>query len=173
MSDIDTVQKEKSTILQLYAIFVVSLLMGFYPNDMAQLVSFVFLFALVLGVPIYQWRAPEGSLLENHMMYLNRTLWLGSTFFLLSILAFGLWVYLQSDSTSFFSLFMQIKSGFIITEEDIRATFTEFLDTNMILLIQASVLCLVPPIAYLGWRIIKPLSRALKGHRMADPRAWL
>lgn len=169
----DKTRKERSTILQLYAIFVASTIFSFAPDTTIQMIAFVLFFALILSVPIYQWRGEDGSLLKNHMIYLNRTIWIGSLFLFLSILLFGLWVYLQSDSRAFFELFMQVKNGFMITEQDIAQALREFLQVNYALLVQASILCLFPPMLYVCYRIGRGVARASQFYRMPNPRSWL
>ncbi len=164
--------KHRSTILQLYAVFILSLIGSLIPNMLAQGLSCLFLLALIIAVPIYQWAAPSGSLLENHMRYLNVTIWMGSLFLLISILILGYWVYQQSDQSAFNALYSQAENGNIMDMAAIEAAMQNFLQANMPLLLKASIICVGPTFLYIAYRTSCALSRAVKGYRMGDLTQW-
>lgn len=162
----EEIKKQRSTIIQCYVIFIITLIGSFIPQTYIMIGSLVFFLALIIAVPFYQYFAPKGSLLENHMRYLNATIWWGSLFLMISVLIMGYWVYLQSDQSAFYQLFGKIQNGFMVSEADINKVFGDFFRANSRLLIQASIVCIAPPMIYIVYRISAALSRAIKYHRM-------
>lgn len=162
----EDIKKQRSTILQLYILFILALVGSFMPHVWVFCGALILFLVLIIAVPIYQFTAPDGSLLKNHMRYLNGTIWWGSLFFVLSLLIMGYWVYLQSDQSAFIQFFDKISNGFIVTQTDLEAMLNQFFSTNRTLIMQASLVCIVPPLLYVAFRVSGALSRALKGHRM-------
>ncbi len=156
--------KHKSTILQLYFVFIASLIGSFIPNAAAQMLGLILLVSLMVAVPIYGATAPKGSLLRNHMRYLNGTIWTGSTLLAIGFALMCFWLYSKGDLSSYDTFKSQIENGTMLDEASltasIEAMLSYFLQTNMGLIVQSGVICLGPPILFIIFRIMKAMARA-------------
>lgn len=161
-SDYD-IAKHRSTIVQLYIVFIFTLIIGFIPNSFTQGLSLVLLIALMIAVPMYGVSAPQGSILKSHMRYLNGTIWKGSTFLLIGACLVVYWVYKGGDHSAITALQDQIQGGTMVDEGGIYATIDTYMNTNFWLILKAAIICLVPPVLYMVMRIMRALGCAAAG----------
>lgn len=155
--------KHRSTIVQLYVVFIFTIICGIIPNAYTQGLSFVFLLALMAAVPLYGLSAPQGSILKSHMRYLNGTIWGGSTLLLIGACVMVYWVYKDGDHSAILSLQDQVQGGGMVSEDGIYATIDRYMDTNFGLIFKAGIICMGPPIFYIVMRVMRALGCAAAG----------
>lgn len=164
----DEFRKQKNTIYQLYAVFVFVIAGSFVPSMTVQFLSLVLFLVLVIAVPVYKMAAPKGSFLEDHMRYLNGTIWLGSLFLTIGIVIMGWWLYRESDQSAFTALFDQAGQGMMPDEQSFHASIAQYMRDNAGLLLKTGVICLGPPMLYITVRILRALGRAKDGYRIGS-----
>ncbi|MEM7680048.1 MAG: hypothetical protein AAF182_03490 [Pseudomonadota bacterium] len=169
---------EKQKILQVYAALAATLILSLLPFLNAAVLSLLLgLLVLVMGY-IYRGRAEANSLMENHMTFVIRTVWIGS-FFAVLFMAFGaayLLSYLDNEPL------LDCMQGFMAMGSEIyhpeifKTVFSpcqeSYLAVNMDVLVTGGIIVAVPPLLYFSVRLVRGLSRALKGYRLADPTSW-
>lgn len=161
-SDYD-IAKHRSTIVQLYVVFIFTLIIGFIPNSFTQGLSLALLVALMIAVPLYGVSAPQGSILKSHMRYLNGTIWKGSTFLLIGACLVVYWIYKSGDHSAIADLQNQIQSGTMVDEASIYTTIDMYMNTNFWLIFKAVIICIGPPVLYMFMRIVRALGCAAAG----------
>lgn len=164
---------QKTTINVLYITLVISTILSFVPNGMAQGLSLVLVSAVLLCA--YATRAKDSTdgLLHNHMTYLIGTVWIGTGFILLGALVTGLWVYTQGDNSVIDSTIARLEGGWVPTEGDIKTILADYKTANGALLLQARIVATGPAVLYFMYRVVSGYGRAIKGYRIAKPNSWL
>ena len=161
-SDYD-IAKHRSTIVQLYIVFIFTLIIGFIPNSYTQGLSLALLLILMIAVPMYGVSAPQGSILKSHMRYLNGTIWKGSTFLLIGAGLVMYWVYKGGDHSAIAALQDQVQAGTLVSEDSIYNTIDAYMNTNFWLILKAAIICIGPPLLYMLMRILRALGCAAAG----------
>lgn len=157
------ISKHRSTIIQLYVVFIITVLAGFVPNGYVQGLAVILLLVLMIAVPLYGLAAPQGSILKSHMRYLNQTIWAGSFFLAIGAGIMAYWVYQSGDHSAFLSLQEQIHTGSMVSEAGIYATIDSFISTNMGLIVKSFLICVGPPMLYIIVRTMRGLNCATQG----------
>lgn len=165
--------KEQQTIVQLYAVFSVSILMNFIPSTIVQIFALCLLTVILIAAYIYKAKAKLDSLMYNHTTYLIGTIWASSLLLLIGMAIATFWVYEKGDHALIESIITGMNNGILFTESELTSIFSNYIQQNMTLLITATATTLGPGLIYLIYRISKGTVRAVKGHRIAKPASWL
>jgi len=166
--------KEHKNITQIYALLTVSILMVFIPLFSAALLSTIMFLCVWIAAYILRSKAEENSLQENHMTYIIRTIWI-----------LGLFTFISSGIASAFIIPNMDISGFLSCSSTLPLTedyqllidafipcAESFVETNKTLFIRSTIFAGGPLVIYVGYRLAKGLSRALKGHRIGNVKNW-
>lgn len=181
MSD-DTQNSDQKKIYTLYALLGVSIVLSVIPNATAGFLSLVFL-AWCLAVS-YSARgaAQEHSLVENHAIYIIRTLWITVLLSVVTLIAAVAYMLGRVDYSPFESCAQSIGGQGIEALEQMSTTelyalagpcMDSFIALNSALFNLCVLIAGGPLIVYMAYRFIKGVSRAAKGYRLAAPKAWL
>ncbi len=172
---------EKKTVYNLYALFGVALFLCFLPYVSAAIICLIFFtLALVFGYRV-RGSAEEHSLAHNHAVYLIRSLWIGGLFSLIGIVLASVYMLQNMDYGAFSSctdtIFdMDVEAiealGFADFYAIAEPCIDGFVEGNYRVLMISVILAGGLPLVYLGYRFIKGASRAIKGYRLANPKAW-
>jgi uncharacterized membrane protein len=165
-------EKQKKTN-NLYIILIISTVLSFVPFAVAQLASISLIIAVLIMAYLYRAKDSEDGLLFNHMTYLIRTIWIGSTFLSAGIIAAGIYVFLQGDHSLVQNAANQISAGTMFSENDLIALGNDYIMANKNVLILGTGVFVGPAILYFIYRIANGYSRAAKGYRIANPKSWL
>jgi uncharacterized membrane protein len=133
--------------------------------------AFIFL-VMFIGAYVYRARAQEDDLVHNHMTYIIRTTWIAGLFFTIGFAAAIGVVYSMADISMINEMMRNIQTGQLYTKAQIRDVLDQAYAVNQKLLIVTGAITLGPSVIYLVIRIAKGMARAMKGYRMAEPRAW-
>lgn len=173
--------KNQGTINFMYGLFGLTLVLGVLPYISAAILCVV-LFVIVLAMAYaFRSRASKDSLLENHMTFMIRTIWIGSLFSLVTVAAGSLYLLQMVDNGPMMPCFqrfiaigpdtvMAVGSAALI--KIFMRCYHPFLSANLHALIVAGGITIIPPLVYFAVRYVRGLSRALKGYRVAKPKAW-
>lgn len=169
---------ERQKILQVYAALAATLILSLVPYLSAAFLSlFLGVLVLVMGY-VYRGRAEAKSLMENHMTFVIRTVWIGSLFAVICMALGAAYLLSSLDNEPLYDCL----EGFMAMGNDIyhpeifKTVFSPCQDgywaVNMEALITGGIIVAVPPLLYFSVRLVRGLSRALKGYRLADPHSW-
>lgn len=166
-------EKQKKTINTLYFILILSTILSFVPESIAQTVSLVLVIVVLIAAYMYRSKDSQDGLLYNHMTYMIGTIWIGTGFIVLGSLITGLWVYLQGDQSVILNAISQIETGIVPSEAQMEGYVSDYIDSNKALLMKASLVAIGPAILYFVYRVGNGIGRASKGYRIANPKSWL
>lgn len=167
--------KDLKVIHNLYAALTVSIILAFAPSMAIQTLSTILFTGVFIAAYIFRGLAEETTLAWNHITYLIRTIWIGSLFLTIAIIAGATWFYQVGDH-SLISLYMQqvsdgMANGYT-NNYDVHSLSRDYLDENKEVLVPIAITCAVPCLLYIAYRIVKGLSRALKGYRLKNLDSW-
>ncbi len=166
-------QKQKTTINTLYIMLVLSTILSFVPYMSAQLLSLVLVVVVLAAAYFYRARDTEDGLMYNHMTYMIGTVWIGTSFLLLGMMAAGAWVFMEGDHSVIDSVLTRVESGYVPTEGELTAIMADYMMANKDLILTSSLITIGPAILYFVYRVANGFSRACKGYRIANPKSWL
>jgi uncharacterized membrane protein len=176
------VNLEKKNILNVYALFMVSVILSVVPHATAAALSMVFFIVLMVMAYGYRKNCEQHSLQHNHMVYMVRTIWIAGLITSVTMSLAGAYIFTAIDPTAFQPCHMPLlEQGMAAYESGgmdafyalARPCMSGFLQANYVMLLIASIIAAAPVLAYLAYRLIKGLNRAVNGYRLAEPRAWL
>lgn len=133
---------------------------------------------LVLFILLYMFRskADEKSLLDNHMTYLIRTIWIGSLFFCIGFIPGCIWFWEIGEHRLMLDYVADITGGVyldpIIAQTAYEEMMTQYMTVNKSLLIKIGIITLGPSLVYMLYRMVKGLLRGAKGYRIMNVEAW-
>ena len=167
------IREQKNIINALYAMIMASTILSFIPVIAAQLGALVLFLMVLIAAYVYKSKDDEDGLLHNHMTYLIRTIWIGSTFLVLAMIVASFWIAGQSDNTALQSIVDQLGAGQMLNEETITAAMKNYISDNQGLLLRVTLATIGPAMIYFVYRIANGFSRAWRGYRIAKPKGWL
>jgi len=165
--------REQKIILQIYAALAGSLLLSFVPMISAVIFSLILFFGVWITASFLRHKATPDSLVKNHMGFLIRTIWITGLFSLVTMsiaTAYLLSVYNSLDLVD--CVGTVTTTDMAALEAAIRPCMDDFMRINMPYFINATLIAATPLVLYMTFRLIKGLSRALKGHRMGNLKCW-
>ncbi|MCK6418019.1 MAG: hypothetical protein L6Q57_03655 [Alphaproteobacteria bacterium] len=170
---------ERNTILYLYGFFGLAVLSSVIPHTLAAVISIV-LILLILPLAYHLRRKADAeSLLANHATFIICTIWVGSFVAVAGLLAGSTVLLLYIDHNPLYPCLSGIMDGHPVPMDGpgLHALFSpclgDYLSKNGTIFAISGLLAIVPPLAYVGVRYVRGLSRAAKGHRLAHPQAWI
>jgi uncharacterized membrane protein len=178
----DKMNQEQKNILNVYALFMVSTVLSVVPNATSAALSLIFFAILMIMAYRYRNNCEEHSLQHNHMVYLVRTIWIAGLLVLATMSLAGIYIFTAITPEPFQPCAMPLLEGGMAAYESggmeafyalARPCMSGFLQANYIMLLLSSLIAAAPVLAYLAYRMIKGLNRAVKGYRLAEPKAWL
>jgi uncharacterized membrane protein len=172
----------QKTVMRLYGAFSASVILMCVPLWSAAALSVVLLTGVLIAALIIRKQAAPQSLIENHMIYMIRTIWITCLLCLAALLPGGMYLISVLDLSAIIPcagplsdmLAAQSANPDIAALSRVIAPCRDTLiANNMAALITATFIAAAPPLLYLVLRISRGLSRAAKGYRIANPRTWL
>lgn len=163
-------KKDRQIILQAYAMFFVSILANFYPVGIVGLIGFFLFIGFMIYVYYYRKKSEDNSLVQNHMIYLIRTLWVGSVYLIIFIVAAALYMAPELD----LKVYHWLASGSYTptSPQEVDVIIKNFVSDNTPLLYYGALIAFGVPLVFFFWRMINGVFRASKGYRIANVRSW-
>ena len=155
-----------------YAAFAAVIILQAVPQETIAMAGALIFLVMFIGAYIYRARAHTDDLVDNHMTYIIRTTWIAGLFFTIGFAAAVWIVYSLADISMINEMLRNIRGGQLYTEQQIRDVLDQAYAVNQRLLIITGAITLGPSVIYLVIRIAKGMARAMKGYRIANPRAW-
>lgn len=171
--------KEQKTINNIYALVCVSLLMGFIPVIEAAVLCLVMFLAAFIAAYILRKRAAAESLTANHMTFIIRTIWIASLFLIGTMTVAIIYLLPNYDPSALDicnekinALIMEGVTDVARLEAEIKPCMDNFMADNFMTFMIATAIAAGPVVIYMGYRLARGLSRAIKGHRIGDVKGW-
>ncbi len=150
---------EQIKTLALYGAFIVALPLQIVPVMAVQILSIALLVGALIAIKIVRGGNPDDSLISNHAVYLSRSFWVWSALMTIGGAVGGYILYTQNDLDSLLALARDLSKN-----QEKGAAFQTMSTYAMF--------SFGPGIAYLAYRLIKGLHRALYGYRLAKPKSF-
>lgn len=166
-------KSQKNIINVLYFFLVASTILSFVPTPAGQVISLFLVIFTLIAAYIYRSRDHEDGLLYNHMTYMIGTIWIGTSFIFLGMIAAGIVIYAKGDRTVIEEAVNQLRGGVMFDEASLKALMNEYASANRNLLVLASLPTIGPAVLYFVYRVANGFGRACKGYRIANPKSWL
>ncbi|MAS86455.1 MAG: hypothetical protein CMH30_00550 [Micavibrio sp.] len=170
MTDKTQKDNERQTILGLYGAFAATIIAHLYPVGIMGLLAICLAIAVMIYAYVLKAKAEPSSLTHNHMVYIIRTIWIGSVYLLIfmAIALFYLWP--RVDMT----LINMVARGelSVATPEDIKSVEIRFMLDNKQLMLESALMAFTLPAFFFIYRCTKGVIRAAKGYRLNNIRSW-
>lgn len=170
--------KEQQQILQTYAAFMASIILSLLPFMSAALLSLGLAIVVLVMAYIYRGKAEDKSLLENHMIFIIRTIWVGAFIALICMVIGAGYLFVNLNNMPL----LDCQEAFLAMGDQIfhpdifKTVFAPcqeaYFNLNLETLIIGGGIVVLPPLIYFSVRIVRGLARASKGYRIAEPGAW-
>ena len=167
-------------ILRLYAAFGAALVLSVVPFILAALLSMILIFGVLIAAYILRTDTTPGSLVENHMTFIIRTIWIGSFLALLTMTAGSIYLFQTIDNTPLdpcLQPLLDIRSGQTLIDpyavfNILRGCFDNYWVANIKTFIISGSIAAGPVLLYFIVRYARGLARAMDGYRVANPHFW-
>ncbi len=165
---------EQKKVTNIYAMLCVSLMLSFLPMATAAGLSLMMFAAVLIAAYTLRGRAPQGSLVSDHMTYIIRTLWISGFFALVTMTIACIYVIGVYDPSSIEPCAEAVMNATdqAAVKAAFQPCFNEFMSVNMKHFLVGAIIGAGPIVIYLAYRIAKGVTRAIKGHRIGDIKAW-
>lgn len=171
----------RATVLNLYAALAVSLILSMMPHGIIAVLSLFFMIGVLVAAYIVRSKVEPETLAENHATYIIRTIWIGSFLALITTTIGGV-IMLSginyepfmpcADRLAAQGMEIAANASYIQVWELASPCFDTFINANLSTLMMAGAITILPILIYFAVRFVRGLSRAIKGYRLAKPRAW-
>lgn len=177
----DALNPEQKKLYNLYALFGASLVLCVLPYVSAAILCLVFFTWLLIAAYIIRGKTEEHGLIHNHTTYIIRSIWIGALISLATTCAASFYMIGSIDYAPFQPCADTIAGMGVAALESmemkqfyglIEPCLDDFIGFNRTPLMIAVGIGAAPPLIYLAYRFIKGVSRATKGYRLANPKAW-
>ena len=168
-------------VLNVYALFGVSIVLSLVPLASAALFSMIFLAAALFWAYSLKNSAEAHSFGHIHSVFIIRTIWISGFFALITTVIAGAYMLAGLNHAPFASCASALAdkgvqwietAGMNEVYSVIEPCIHGFIENNKILLINAVLIAGGPVLIYMGYRFYKGLSRAVKGYTLPENKSW-
>ena len=154
-----------------YLIFFMTILTSCYPVGMLAVMSLGLALFFMIYVYYYKMVSQKGSLVYDHMIYLIRSLWIGSFYLMICLTAAYFYGAPRFDMT----VIEMVTTGQYVpmSEQEIYALQDRFIAMNQPLIIYVLLIAFGPTVLFFLYRILKGQMAASKGKAPKGLRSWL
>jgi uncharacterized membrane protein len=177
---IDDVVEQKK-IVRIYAAFGASLILSLVPLVIAAGISLLLGLGVLVIAYVLRTDTEEGSLTENHMTFIIRTIWIGCFVSLITMMVASLYLFQNLDNTPLQVCANDILNTFSNMTAFEPETLERFLDSacfidywrvNIRTFVISGVMAAGPVLLYFFVRYTRGFTRATRGYRVANPNSW-
>lgn len=171
---------QQGKVIRIYGLFGLGLLLSLVPNMIVAGMSAILLLGVLVAAYILRKDAEDGSLLENHMTFIIRTIWVGSFLTLVTMAAGSFYLFKMLDHQPMLPCMQEFLNlgpmAAAYGMDHMLAIFNKcwepYWRTNLTALIIGGTIAAGPVLVYFIGRFIRGLTRATRGYRLAKPKAW-
>jgi uncharacterized membrane protein len=174
-------EREKKSILNLYALLGTMVILSVLPYGAAAILSLIFLIAVLVLAYSARSKSPMDSFAYAHASFIVSTVWISGLIALVTTILSGLFMLGGIDYGAFEPCANALankgmewleSASYQDTYALIDPCLQSFMSANKTLLIGATFAAAAPPILYLGYRLIKGVRAAMDG-RLVATKGWL
>lgn len=166
------VSQGNTAIISIYILLTFSIICMFTPVGAVMIMgTFMILFTLFLAWCL-RFGKDENNYIYSHMIYISRTIWMWSIIASVTTSIAGFLVFTQADNSVYETMLADMGNGIAYSHKESFEALITYIKANLSLMITAGLICFVPIIGYISYRIFHGLSHALKGIRPTKPKAW-
>lgn len=170
-------------IVRIYGAFGAGLVFSMVPLWSAAFISAALIAGVLIIAYVVRTDAEHGSLSENHMTFIIRTIWIGSLLALITTTAASIYFFKTLDNAPLqpcAEAILSLASG-MSDPAAMERTIDNFMampcwatywQKNLMIFIIGGVIAAGPILIYFLVRYIRGLTRAMKGYRVANPKVW-
>ncbi len=155
-------------INNLYAIYIASIILQFMPFGIVITFGFFLFITVFIYTYILRGKAEPEDLIDNHATYLIRTVWIFGLVALAGIVAGAFYIMYAFEPGELERLGREV-----IFSNDLHQTLKDYQSQYFNILLTTNIIAFGPAVIYIAYRLVKGLSRAIKGYRVASPRSFL
>lgn len=144
---------------------MISIILNTVPVSIISSFGSLLFIVIFIATYVYKSKAPEDSLIHNHMRFIIKSIWVSSLILLVGMIA----SYLLADHTIIHQTYNTIMSGTYLTQEQIHGLIMDYMKANLFVFI----LTLTPCLIYLLYRLSKGILHARKGYIIPDLKSWM
>ena len=160
-------RKESSKVQNIYAALIAAFVLNFVPSFLVQVIASLVFMGVFISLYVFRRLAEKESLIDNHMTYLIRSVWIGGLFVILGTIVSAFYFIGSIGFDEYARLGQKaIEQGDSMAFPDVF--HSAYPDEVFI----SVAITFAPGTIYLAFRLAKGLSRAIKGYRIANPTAW-
>ncbi len=175
----DTAPAEQKKIVRIYSVFGLSLVASVIPEMTAAFFSLILGIGVLITAYTVRSASAKDSLTENHMTFIIRTIWIGSFFAISSMIAAALYLFAVLDNMvlipcveRFAGTGVPVESDTALIMDMFGECFQTYWATNKQPLIIGGIIAAGPVLIYFIARFVRGITRASRGYRVANPKAW-
>lgn len=164
--------KQKNLIIQLYAAFAAAIFLHFVPHSILGTMGLFLIVAVMIAAYFLRSKSEEHDLMDNHTTYIIRTIWIGSLYLSIGVIAATILISPRIDQSAIQGAVDAYLAGDASAIQDPKILM-QLLEDNFNLFIYMGVPLVTPGILFLIYRCVYGVTRAAKGYRLAKPQSWL
>lgn len=182
----DHTDPEQKPTLMFYGIFGTGVIMTLVPALFAAIFALVIITGVLIAAYAARKSAETGGLLENHLTFIIRTIWIASLFAFFTTIIATVYMMQNIDYTPIYVCMertLNITQQILLTadtqklmqigQQIAQFCMPDFVGANFKVFMNATLIAGAPILAYVLMRFTRGFSRALRGYRMPKPRSWL
>ncbi|QQG36170.1 MAG: hypothetical protein HYS17_11890 [Micavibrio aeruginosavorus] len=162
----------KSAIIAVYAFLILSTVFCFVPVTAVFTTGLLMLPLCLFAAWLLRFGKSPDSLIYNHMIYISSTIWMYSLLFSVTSSIAGFMIFRWADNSILNEALNAMMSGQGYSREELYDLLLDYARANLGLMVSAAIVCVVPVIGYIAYRLSRGLNRALKGYRLQKPQSW-
>lgn len=181
----DHTDPEQKPTLIYYGVFGTGLILSMVPSLQAALAALLLITGVLIAAYIARSNAKNDGLLENHMTFIIRTIWIATMFSMLTTAAGTAYMMQHIDYSPIYTcmeqslnisqqILMSADTAQLIAlgEKIANVCLPDFVNGNMRTFMNATLIAGGPILLYAIYRFVRGLSRATKGYRILKPASW-
>ena len=156
--------KDKNTALQIYGVYLISLICNIVPSNAIQTFGMVLFIIIFIATYIYRSKSEENSLMNTHMRYIIKSIWVSSIFLMIGMIG----AYLLADHSIVNQTVNAVKQGMMFSEDQINDLLLTYCKANSFVFIAT----LSPSLIYLTYRLIKGMLITKNNAPITNLKNW-
>lgn len=175
-----TTASEQKTLNGAYGALAAVTILTLVPVMSMAVIAILLFLTVFIALYIIRSRAKEDSVVQNHMTYLIRTIWIVQLIGVVTITIATIYLLPLFDSSALQPCTDRVTNmvldnpdmDYATLSDELQPCMDQMVADNHDILLKSTLIAGGPIILYLLYRLFKGGSRALKGYRIANPKSW-
>lgn len=171
---------EQKTLNAVYGALAAMTVLSFVPHMTVATIALLLFIIIFIALYVVKSKAHKDGVVENHMIYLIRTLWIVQLIAVITLTVACIYLLPLFDSSALEPCTNKVANmamsdpniNYQAMSDEIQPCMDQMMADNRTALLNATLIAGIPVLLYLLFRLFKGGSRALKGYRVANPKGW-